>query len=92
MQNDWFAWLLMTEFVNNNAISPLIRQSVFFLNNGFYPRISFNSDLTKYKPTCARIETGKAEDIFKHMKRLLKENNLQDKRHNVSELKKHNHF
>ncbi len=32
MQDDWFIWLFMTEFVNNNAISSSIEQSAFFLN------------------------------------------------------------
>ncbi len=62
----------MTEIVNNNAISPLTEQLTFFLNKNFHFRISFNSNLIKYKITRARIKADKAKDIFKYMKRSLK--------------------
>ncbi len=68
MQDDWFVWLFMTEFVDNNAISSLIEQSTFFLNKNFHSHMSFNSNSTEYKITWARIEADKAENIFKHMK------------------------
>ena len=68
MQDDWFAWLFMIEFVNNNAISSLIEQSTFFLNKSFHPHMSFDSNSTEYEITQARIEAGKAENIFEHMK------------------------
>ncbi len=68
MQDDWFAWLSMTEFVNNNAISSSIEQSMFFLNKNFYFHMSFNSNSTEYEITQARIEADKAENIFEHMK------------------------
>ena len=35
MQDDWFIWLFMIEFVDNNAISSSIEQSTFFLNKSF---------------------------------------------------------
>jgi hypothetical protein len=63
--------LLIIEFVNNNIILLLIKQLVFFLNKRFYFCISFNSNLIKYKITCARIKADKAKDIFKHIKQLL---------------------
>ncbi len=68
MQDDWFAWLFMIEFVNNNAISSSIKQSTFFLNKNFHSHMSFNSNSIEYKITWARIEAGKAENIFEHMK------------------------
>ncbi len=68
MQDDWFAWLFMTEFVDNNAISSLIEQLTFFLNKSFHSHISFDSNSTEYEITRARIEADKAENIFKHMK------------------------
>jgi len=68
MQDDWFAWLSMTEFVNNNAISSSIEQSMFFLNKNFHFHMSFNSNSTEYEITQARIEADKAENIFEHMK------------------------
>ena len=71
MQDDWFAWLSMTEFVDNNAISSSIEQSTFFLNKNFHFRMSFDSNSTEYEITQARIEADKAENIFKHMKQSL---------------------
>ncbi len=68
MQDDWFAWLSMTEFVDNNAISSLIKQSMFFLNKNFHSYMSFNLNSTEYEIIRARIEASKAENIFKHMK------------------------
>ncbi len=68
MQDDWFTWLSMTEFVDNNAISSSIEQSAFFLNKSFHSRMSFDSNSTEYEITQARIEASKAKNIFKHMK------------------------
>ncbi len=68
MQDDWFAWLSMTEFVNNNAISLSIKQSAFFLNKSFHSRMSFDLNSTEYEIIQARIEASKAKNIFKHMK------------------------
>ena len=68
MQDDWFIWLFMTEFINNNAISSLIEQSAFFLNKSFHSCINFNLNSTEYKITHAKIEASKAKDIFKHIK------------------------
>ncbi len=71
MQDDWSAWLSMAEFADNNAISPSIGQSAFFLNKGFHPHMSFDPDPTEYETTRARIEAGKAENISEHMERSL---------------------
>ena len=68
MQDDWFVWLFMTEFVDNNAISSSIEQSAFFLNKSFHSRMSYDSNSTEYEITQARIEASKAKNIFKHMK------------------------
>ncbi len=68
MQNDWFIWLFMIEFIDNNAISLLIEQSMFFLNKSFHFHMSFDSNSIEYKTTQARIEVDKAKNIFKHMK------------------------
>ncbi len=68
MQDDWFAWLFMIEFVDNNAISSSIKQSTFFLNKNFHSHMSFDSNSIKYEITRARIEADKAKNIFKHMK------------------------
>ncbi len=58
----------MTEFINNNAILLLIKQSAFFLNKNFHSYMSFDSNLTEYKITQAKIQANKAENIFEHMK------------------------
>ncbi len=68
MQDDWFIWLSMTKFVDNNAISSLIEQSAFFLNKSFHSRMSFDSNSTEYEIIRARIEASKAKNIFEHMK------------------------
>ncbi len=68
MQDDWFAWLFMIEFINNNAISSLIEQSTFFLNKSFHSHMSFDLNSIEYEITQARIEADKAKNIFKHMK------------------------
>jgi len=68
MQDDWFVWLFMIEFVDNNAISSSIEQSTFFLNKNFHSHMSFNSNSIEYEITWARIEADKAKNIFKHMK------------------------
>jgi len=61
----------MTEFVDNNAISSSIKQSVFFLNKKFHLCMSFNSDSIEYEIICARLEADKTKNIFKHMKQSL---------------------
>jgi len=71
MQDDWFIWLSMTEFVDNNAISSSIEQSTFFLNKSFHSHMSFDSNSIEYEITRARIEAGKAKNIFEHMKQSL---------------------
>ncbi len=68
MQDDWFIWLFMIEFVDNNAISLSIKQSTFFLNKSFHSHMSFDSNSIEYEITRARIEEDKAKNIFEHMK------------------------
>jgi len=68
MQDDWFIWLSMTEFVDNNAILSSIKQSAFFLYKSFHSHMSFDSNSTEYEITRARIQANKAENIFEHMK------------------------
>jgi len=71
MQDDWFIWLSMTEFVDNNAISSSIEQSAFFLNKSFHSHMSFDLNSTEYEIIRARIQASKAKNIFEHMKWLL---------------------
>jgi hypothetical protein len=71
MQNDWFIWLFLIEFVNNNVISLSIEQFIFFLNKSFHSRMSFNLNSIEYEITRVRIEADKVKNIFKHMKQSL---------------------
>ncbi len=71
MQDDWFIWLFMIEFVDNNAILSSIEQSTFFLNKNFHSHMSFNLNSIEYEITWARIEADKAENIFEYMKQSL---------------------
>ncbi len=68
MQDDWFVWLFMIEFVNNNAISSSIKQSVFFLNKSFHSHMNFDLNSTEYEITQAKIKANKVKSIFEHMK------------------------
>ncbi len=58
----------MIKFINNNAISSLIKQSTFFLNKSFHSHMSFDLNSIKYEITWVRIKADKAKNIFKHMK------------------------
>ncbi len=71
MQNDWFKWLLMIEFVNNNVLSSIIFLILFFMNKSFHSRMSFDSDIIEYESTCERLQIIRVEDIFNHMNKTL---------------------
>jgi len=59
------------KFVNNNIISSLIEQFVFFLNKRFHCRMNFNFDSIEYVIIHARLKTDKIKNIFDHMKQSL---------------------
>ncbi len=71
MQNDWFEWLLMIEFVDNNVLSSVIFLILFFMNKNFHSHMSFNSDIIEYESTCERLQIVRVEDIFNHMNKTL---------------------
>ncbi len=71
MQNDWFKWLSMIEFVDNNALSSVIFMTLFFMNKNFHSRMSFDSDTIEYESTRERLQIARAEDIFDHMNKTL---------------------
>ena len=56
MQNDWFKWLFMIKFVDNNALFSVIFLIFFFMNKNFHFRMSFNSDIIEYKSTRERLQ------------------------------------
>jgi len=72
MQNDWAKLLLMTEFVDNNALFSAIFSTSFFLNKGFHPRMSFEPDVIEYESSRERLQTAKAENISENMNKTLK--------------------
>ena len=41
----------MVEFSDNNNSSSITKLTLFYLNKGFYPRMSFNPNSTLYKIT-----------------------------------------
>ena len=71
MQNDWFKWLLMIEFVDNNVLFLIIFLTLFFMNKSFHSHMSFNSDIIEYESTCERLQIIRIEDIFNHINKTL---------------------
>ncbi len=71
MQNDWFKWLLMIEFVDNNVLSSVIFLIFFFMNKSFHSRMSFDSDIIEYESIRERLQIIRVEDIFDHMNKTL---------------------
>ncbi len=65
MQNDWFKWLFMIEFINNNILFSIIFLILFFMNKNFHSRMSFDSDIIKYESTCERLQIDWVKNIFK---------------------------
>ncbi len=71
MQNDWFKWLLMIKFVNNNVLFSVIFLILFFMNKNFHSHMSFNSDIIEYESTHERLQIVRVKDIFNHMNKTL---------------------
>ncbi len=71
MQNDWFKWLFMIEFVDNNILSSVISLTFFFMNKNFHSHMSFNSDIIEYESTRERLQIAQVENIFNHMNKTL---------------------
>jgi hypothetical protein len=72
MQDDWAKLLLMTEFVDNNALFSVTFSIPFFLNKDFHPRMSFEPDVIEYESSCERLQATKAENISENMNKTLK--------------------
>ena len=64
--------LLIIEFVNNNVLSALIEITFFFVNKGFYFRMSFNLNSTLYILTRERLQTAKIKVITDSIKKTLR--------------------
>ncbi len=71
MQNDWFKWLLMIKFVNNNVLFSIIFLIFFFMNKNFHSCMSFNSDIIKYESIREHLQIAWVKDIFNHMNKTL---------------------
>ncbi len=71
MQNDWFKWLFMIEFVDNNVLSSIIFLTFFFMNKSFHSRMSFDSDIIEYESIRERLQITQVKDIFNHMNKIL---------------------
>ena len=71
MQNDWFKWLLMIEFVNNNILFSVIFLILFFMNKNFHSHMSFNSDIIKYKSIRERLQINWVKNISEQMNKIL---------------------
>jgi len=71
MQNDWFKWLLMIKFVDNNILFSFIFLIFFFMNKNFYSHMSFNSDIIEYESIREHLQIIRVKDIFDHMNKTL---------------------
>ncbi len=71
MQNDWFKWLFMIEFVNNNILSSVIFLILFFMNKSFYSHMSFDSDIIEYESTRERLQINWVKNISEQMNKIL---------------------
>ncbi len=71
MQNDWFKWLLIIEFVDNNVLSSVIFLIFFFMNKSFHSSMSFNSDIIKYESTHERLQIDQVKNISEQMNKTL---------------------
>ncbi len=71
MQNDWFKWLFMIEFVNNNILSSVIFLTFFFMNKSFHSCMSFDSDIIKYESTRERLQINWVKNISEQINKTL---------------------
>ncbi len=71
MQNNWFKWLFMIEFVNNNVLSSVISLIFFFMNKSFHSRMSFDSEIIEYESTCKRLQIDRVKNISEQMNKTL---------------------
>jgi len=71
MQNNWFKWLLMIEFVNNNILFSVIFLILFFMNKNFHSCMSFDSDIIEYESTHERLQINRVKNISEQMNKTL---------------------
>ena len=66
LQDDWYKWLPLAEFANNNYDSETTGISPFFADSGFHPRMGFEPPVQDGGP--ATVEANKFAD---HMNKIL---------------------
>ncbi len=71
MQNDWFKWLFMIKFVDNNILFSVIFLILFFMNKSFHSCMSFNFDIIEYESTHKRLQIDWIKNIFEQMNKTL---------------------
>ncbi len=71
IQNDWFKWLLMIKFVDNNVLSSAIFLTFFFMNKSFHSHMSFDSDIIEYESTRERLQIDRVKNISEQMNKTL---------------------
>ncbi len=71
MQNNWFKWLLMIEFVDNNILFSIIFLTFFFMNKSFHSRMSFDSDIIEYESIRERLQIDRVKSISEQMNKTL---------------------
>ncbi len=71
MQNDWFKWLFMIEFVDNNILSSIIFLTLFFMNKNFHSHMSFDSDIIEYESIRERLQINRVKNISEQMNKTL---------------------
>ena len=82
-QNNWARLLLMAEFAYNNAKNASTRHTLFELNCGYHPRVSYKEDLD------LRSKSKTAEDLFFELQNLMAV--CQQNLHHTQELQKQAH-
>ncbi len=71
MQNDWFKWLFMIKFVDNNILFSIIFLILFFMNKSFHSHMSFDSDIIKYESIRERLQIDRVKNISEQMNKTL---------------------
>ncbi len=61
----------MTEFADNNALSSATFLTLFFMNKGFHPRMSFDPDTIEYESTRERLQVDRVKNISEQMNKTL---------------------
>ena len=71
MQNDWFKWLFIIKFFNNNILFSVFFLILFFMNKNFHSHMSFDSDIIEYESIRERLQIIRIKDIFNYMNKML---------------------